>query len=168
MNGLTSVYTGVKTQSVMEKFRPILKKSLNGYINELMSDKIKSALDVNSDAQTEAETNTAATAEPVPEPEPENRVVTTPEELEAFFIVKMLLKGTVSLEDLSYKDTINYISILYQGKVTKWICRFSLTSGHKILAIPDENKKEVRYTLNSIYDIDQYKDKLVEVVNRYL
>lgn len=166
---LTSVYTGVKTQSVMEKFRPILKKSLNGYINELMNDKIKSALDVNSDAQAEAENNTAAApADNIPAPEPENKVITTPEELEAFFIVKMLLKDTVSLEDLSYKDTINYISILYQGKVTKWICRFILSSTHKLLVIPDENKKEVRYTLDSIYDIDKYKDKLVEVTNRYL
>ena len=93
-----------------------------------MNDKIKSALDVNSDAQVEAENNTAAApVDSIPTPEPENRVITTPEELEAFFIVKMLLKDTVSLEDLSYKDTINYISMLYQGKVTKWICRFILS-----------------------------------------
>lgn len=107
-----------------------------------MNDKIKSALDVNSDAQVEAENNTAAApVDSIPTPEPENRVITTPEELEAFFIVKMLLKDTVSLEDLSYKDTINYISMLYQGKVTKWICRFILSSTHKLLVIPDENKK---------------------------
>ncbi len=163
---LASVYTGVKTQTVMEKFRPILKKSLNGYINELMSDKIKSALDVNNDAQPETG-DSAPAAEEQPPAEPESKIVTTPEELEAYFIVKMLLKDTVSIEELSYKDTINYISILYQGKVTKWVCRFILTSGHKILIIPDENKKEVRYPIENIYEIDKYKDKLIEVVKRY-
>lgn len=165
---LASVYTGVKTQSVMEKFRPILKKSLNGYINELMSDKIKSALDVNTDAQPATDNSSSVPVEEPQPSEPENRVVTTPEELEAYFIVKMLLKDTVSIDDLSYKDTINYISILYQGKVTKWICRFILTSGHKILIIPDENKKEVRYPIESVYDIDKYKDSLIEVIKRYL
>jgi predicted type IV restriction endonuclease len=165
---LTSVYTGVKTQTVMEKFRPILKKSLNGYINELMSDKIKSALDVSSQVQPAPDSNSAVSSEEPQPVEPENRIVTTPEELEAYSIVKMLLKGTVPIDDLSYKDTLNYISILYQGKVTKWICRFILTSGHKILVIPDENKKEVRYTIESIYDIDKYKDNFIEVVKRYL
>ncbi len=164
---LTSVYSGVKTQSVMEKFRPILKKSLNGYINELMSDKIKSALEVNSDVQPDAENNPVAPLEEPQPAEPENRIVTTPEELEAYFIVKMLLKDMVSIDDLSYKDTINYISILYQGKVTKWICRFILTAGHKILIIPDENKKEVRYPIENVYEIDKYQDKLIEVVKRY-
>jgi predicted type IV restriction endonuclease len=163
---LTSVYTGVKTQTVMEKFRPILKKSLNGYINELMSDKIKSALDVNTDSQP------VVTAEPVeeeaPKIDPKNEIVTTPEELEAYFITKMLLKDSVPMQDIAYKDTVNYISILYQGKVTKWICRLILTNGHKILIIPDENKKEVRYPIDSIYDIEKYKNNLIEVLNRYL
>lgn len=164
---LTSVYNGVKTQAVMEKFRPILKKALNGYINELMNDKIKFALDANTDAPAETEIK-QETEEPSEPAEPQNKVVTTPEELEAFFITKMLLKDIVPLDDLSYKDTINYISVLYQNKVTKWVCRFSLTSGHKLLIIPDENKKEVKYPLESIYDIDKYKDNLIEVAKRYL
>lgn len=163
---LTSVYSGMKTQAVMEKFRPILKKALNEYISELMNDKIKSALSANTDSQPVAEP-AAPVEEPVPE-EPENKIVTTPEELEAFFVVKMLLKGTIPVEDLTFKDTIRYFSVLYQGKTTKWLCRFIFTSGHKLLVIPDENKQETRYPLESIYQIEDYKDALIEVVKRYL
>lgn len=164
---LTSVYTGMKTQAVMEKFRPILKKALNEYISELMNDKIKSALSANTDSQPQAETAAPPVEEIKPE-EPQSKINTTPEELEAFFVIKLLLKDTVPVDDLTYKDTIHYFSVLYQGKTTKWICRFIFTSGHKILAIPDENKKEVRYTLEDIYQITDYKDALIDVVNRYL
>lgn len=163
---LTSVYAGVKTQAVLEKFRPVLKKALNEYISELMNDKIKSALNANTENQPQPE-QTPEAEEEKPE-EPDKKIVTTPEELEAFFIVKMLLKDTISVDDISYKDTINYFSVLYCGKTTKWVCRFFFTSGHKLLAIPDENKKEVRYPLESIYDIENYKDALIEAVKRYM
>lgn len=164
---LTSVYSGVKTQAVLEKFRPILKKALNEYISELMNDKIKSALNANTESQPQTEPSTAPVEE-TKSAEPENKIITTSEELEAFFIVKMLLKEIVSVNDLTYKDTVNYFSVLYQGKATKWICRFFFTSGHKLLALPDENKKEIRYPLESIYDIEKYKDNLIEAMNRYL
>ncbi len=41
---VSSVYAAPKTQSVLDKFRPILKKSLNDYINETLNDKIMNAL----------------------------------------------------------------------------------------------------------------------------
>lgn len=41
---LQSCYTGPKTQNVIEKFRPILRKALNDQISEMMNDKIKVAL----------------------------------------------------------------------------------------------------------------------------
>ena len=164
---LTSVYSGVKTQAVLEKFRPILKRALNEYISELMNDKSKSALSANTENQPQAESSPTPVEEEKSE-EPENRINTTAEELEAFFVVKMLLKDTVSVDNLAYKDTINYFSVLYQGKTTKWICRFIFTSGHKLLAIPDENKKEIRYPLENIYQIEDHKGALIEVVKRYI
>ncbi|HIT53855.1 MAG TPA: endonuclease, partial [Candidatus Fimivicinus intestinavium] len=167
---LNSVYSGVKTQSVMERFRPILKKALNDYINELMNDKIKNALNVDAphpEATTAAEPSKEAESEEKSAPH-EDKIVTTAEELGAYFIVKMILKDMIPPQDIAYKDTINYISILYQNKVTKWICRLVLNASRKILIIPDENKKETRYPLDSIYDIEQYKDQLIAVAQRYL
>lgn len=164
---LTSVYPGVKTQAIMEKFRPILKKALNSYVNELMSDKIKSALEVNTEPPSESQI-----AEPEEEPEDEHstesRIVTTSEELEAFVIVKMILKDSVPLTDIAYKDTINYFGVLYQGKTTKWICRFIFRGSHKYLILPDENKKEIKIELENIYQITEHADEVVEVLKRYL
>ena len=106
--------------------------------------------------------------------EPENlpekktsKVETTEEELEAYFIVKNLLKDSADMDDITYKDTESYINILYKNNVRKWICRLILTPTVKYLIIPDENKKEIRHPIQQIYDIEQYKENLIEVLKRY-
>jgi len=41
---ISSIYDGQKNQKVIDKFKPIVKKSFNGFINELVNAKISSAL----------------------------------------------------------------------------------------------------------------------------
>lgn len=165
---LSSAYQGMKTQAIIEKFRPILKKSLNSYISELMNDKIKSALDTNAEKETPHEEQAPADDIASQPEEPQNKIQTTAEELEGYVIVKMLLKGIAPVDDISYKDTINYFSILYQGKTTKWICRLVFTNVHKVLVVPDEDKKEIRIPLESVYSLAEHADKLIESLNRYI
>ena len=160
---LGSVYSGMKTQAVIEKFKPILKKSLNNFISELMNDKIKSALATSKDEPETPE----ETPEEIPMNEPENKIVTTSEELEAYFIVKSLLKELVPIQEIFYKDTESYMAVNYKGKVTNWICRLVLTDSKKLLILPDENKKPVTYQLSNIYEIENYSDQLKTVLSRY-
>lgn len=160
---LSNMYTGMKTQAVIDKFRGIIKLSLSRYVNEMMNDKIKNALNVNAEI-------TAVQEKSEPEKVPENKmskIETTEEELEAYFIVKNLLKDCASMDDITYKDTESYINILYKNNVRKWICRLILTPTVKYLIIPDENKKEIRHPIHQIYDIEQYKENLLEVLKRY-
>lgn len=160
---ISKIYKGLKTQAVIEKFKPIVKKSLNQYITEMMNDKIKNAL--NSEEQVIL-SNMDSGAETVEAPQ--SKIVTTPEELEAYFLVKSMFKELAEPQDITYKDTESYMGVLYKNNVRKWICRFVLTPTQKILIIPDENKKEVRYTLESIYQIENYKENLIEVLKRYM
>lgn len=102
------------------------------------------------------------------EPSKTKNIVTTDEELEAYFIIKNLLKDTVSMEEITYRDTLNYINVLYKDNGRKWICRLILTDNKKELLLPDENKNLIKYTLNNIYDLENYKEQLIEVLNRYL
>lgn len=170
---LQSCYTGPKTQNVIEKFRPILRKALNDQISEMMNDKIKVALggsggSVSVSDSKQAEESTPDTDENRSEKKRSPNIVTTEEELEAYFIIKNLLSSVTDIKDITYKDTESYISILYKANTRKWICRLKLTDSVKYLFLPDENKKELRYTLQDIYDIPQYKDQLVAVLQRYL
>ena len=164
---LSNTYDGMKTQNIIDKFRPILKKAMNNYISELMSDKIKSALNSQSDEEPKQEADSEEINE-VQEKPIKSQIVTTPEELEAYFIVKSILKDVVPMEDITYKDTVSYLNILYKSKPTKWLCRLEMNSKSKLLYIPDEKKKSVRYFIKDIYEIEKYKDQLVEVLKRYI
>lgn len=162
---LSRAYSGRLMQSIIDRFKPVLKKALNNYINELMNDKIKSALQRGEEAepienggeQQDHEVNTR-----------ENLIVTTPEELEAYFIVKNLLKEIAPIQDITYRDTVSYINILYKNNGRNWICRLILKDSQKTLIIPDADKNQTKYALETIYDLEQYKDQLLEVLNRYL
>lgn len=167
---LSYTYDGRFTQNVIDKFKPILKKSLNNYITELMNDKIKTALgaqDSSDESDASVKDDSQADDENITI-EKERRIVTTEEELEAFFIVKNLLKDTVDINDISYKDNERYMTILYKGKTTKWICRFYFNGTNKHIAIPDENKKEVRHDINNVYDIQEYQTLLIAALERYM
>lgn len=170
---LQDCYSAPKTQNVLEKFRPILKKALNDLVSEMMNDKIKTALGGSggnvsiNDTKPVDDTSAPPDEEPAPEKR-ESNIVTTEEELEAFFIIKNLLSDLVSIHDITYKDTESYINILYKANSRKWICRLRLTDSQKTLIIPDENKKEMKYPLTDIYDLRDYHDQLAEVLRRYL
>lgn len=160
---LQSCYSAPKTQIVIERFRPLVKKALAEYINENMKEKIKTALDA------ETEPAPAPVSVPVEEqaapPADENKIVTTEEELEAYFIVKTILSDLVPFQDLTYKDTESYMGVLYKGNRNKWICRFQLGET-KSLLLPTPDKKKERINIESIYDIFNYSDKLHEVAKR--
>ncbi len=168
---LSAVYSGTKTQNIIEKFRPIVKTSLNQFITEMMNDKIKTALGTN--AASEDGNNNAPQAETADEPkEPEKvdkpKIITTEEELEAYFIIKNLMKDVLPISDVTYKDNERYMAILIGGKTTKWICRLYFNSANKYITIPDANKKEQRFDIKSVYDIESYKEQLTAAVNMYL
>ncbi|MCM1328409.1 MAG: type I restriction endonuclease [Ruminococcus sp.] len=165
---LSSVYSGQRTQNAIEKFRPIVKQSLNQFINEMMNDKIKTALGAEETQPLAAETSeTAETAAPA-QAKDAPKIVTTEEELEAYFIIKNLLKEVVPIEEVTYKDNERYMAILHKNKTTRWICRLYFNSAKKFITVPDENKKDVRIDIDSVYDIEKHKDKLVMALNRYL
>lgn len=148
---LQPVYKGAKTQTVIEKFRPILKKALHDYLNENINEKLQSA--INS-------TNTAGSLEP--------ESLTSEEEWSAFSLIKNLLKDTLDTNKITYKCTESYTAILYDNNTRKWICRLILKSSQKTLILPDENKREMRYPISSIDEISNYTEQLIEVCNRYL
>lgn len=155
---ISGVYTGAKTQQVIDKFRPIVKRAITQYVNETMSDKLKTALDVDVEIKDDT-----------PEQEDkQSKIVTTQEELEAYFIVKNILKNYVPASDITFKDTESYMGVLYKGNTRKWLCRFILTATQHILILPDENKKETRYTLTDLFDIENYAEQLKDILTRYI
>jgi len=156
---LSSVYDSPKTQKIIEKFTPVVKRALSSFINEIVNSKITSAL---SKDEVDAENEMEEVSEPV------SKIRTTEQELEAFYIIRGMLAEICPVKDIVYRDTESYFGILFSDNNRKPICRINLDKKTKQLFIPDENKKFERFVINSLDDLYSYKSKLIESVSRYL
>lgn len=156
---LSDIYEGQKNQKIIEKFTPVVKRAFSSFVNELVNNKISSALVDESDSIDEAEIIAEA---------PVSKIITTEEEIESFYIIRGLLAGTVPVEDIVHRDTESYFGILYKNNNRKPICRLNLDTRNKQLLIPDENKKFERIYIESLNDIYKYQNRLIDVVKRYL
>lgn len=159
---LSCVYEGVKTQTVVDKYRGIIKKSLNDFISELMNEKISTALKTEEDISAVTEEVSIEGGE-----NEEPKIHTSDDEIESYYVVKSLLIGTIKAEDITYKDNERYFAILYKGNIRKTICRVNLDTKKKQIMIPDDNKDFIRIYINSLNDIYDYKNQLINVALKY-
>lgn len=147
----SNIYEGRLLQNVVDKFKPLVKKSISAYINEIVNDKIKTAL--TSETSTEEEAEEITPAETVDE------IITTAEELQSFYIIKSILGNDIDLNRITYKDTVSYFSVLIDNKVTRWVCRIYLKEHTKYLIVPNGDKQE-KFNIEKLSDIYNLADKL--------
>lgn len=143
------IYDGVKTTNIIERYKPILKKTISLYFNELLNSKIKNIIEDSVEEENETEINNN-----------EPKIVTTVEELQSFYTVKSILSEQCDLDRITYKDNENYFAILFDNKVTKWLCRIYIKENVKYVIIPDENKNDKRYDFNNVNELYKYKKQL--------
>jgi hypothetical protein len=156
------IYDGRKTAAVIDKFTPIVKKSFNQFINETLSNKFKETLKGTEQIKSEEnETMLDESSEEI------NKIITTAEELESYAIIKSILRPVLDLSNITYKDTESYFGILFENNSWKWVCRLYLGS-RKSLVLPTEDKKKIKYNLESIDDLFNYSEQIIEVVKRYI
>lgn len=159
---INTCYSGKVTQQVIDRFRPYVKRALNQYISEKMIDKITTVVNTEKDAN--AKENETALAELTDE----TKIVTTEEELEAFYIVRSLLGEYVQIKRITPKDTETYFGILLDGNTRKWICRLQIKASKIWLQLPGEGKDIMKIQLAEIEDLYKYRSDLKGVLDRYI
>ena len=154
----TGIYDGVKNQKVIDKFKPITKRAMNQYINEKLSSKFKETLTSGDNEKDED----------IEDSKEESKIVTTIVELNSYAIVKSILRKEIEPQRIFYKDTESYFGILLDNNIRKWILRINLNSRNKHIIIPDENKKGIRYDIDTIDDIYNYEKEIIDSLKRYM
>ena len=157
------VYPGMVTAKVLEQFTQFVKKSYGQYINDLINDRLKAALTKEAETQKQEDALTSIAEMKVAD----SKVETTAEELEAFYIVKGILREKIDGTRVCFRDAQSYFAILLDDNNRKTICRLYLNSGKKQIGILDEAKKEIKQELNTLDDIYKYKQLLLLVVENY-
>ncbi len=121
------------TNKVLEKFEPIVKKSIQSSLLELMtrslSQEMAQAVEISKASKTLPEVEDT---EELPEQELEgSKIITTEEELEAFEKIKAIAETSTNFKlEVKYRDTISYFG-LNLGKTTWWFLRLYISAQKK-------------------------------------
>lgn len=158
------VYPSVITSKVLEQFTNLTKKSIQQHISDLITERLKSALTKEDEATKEQEALQAAETQTKAE---ESKIVTTAEELEAFMIVKTILRQKVSASRITHRDAQSYFVILLDDNNRKTICRLYLDGSKKYLVTLDEQKKEIKNEITTLDDIFKFADTLIKIVELF-
>lgn len=159
----SQIYDGRLTQQVIEQFTKIVKEARNQFINERLNERLKSALAANNQAEPASDSqNTQKKSDE----STESGIETTQEEIDAFNIVKAILREIVDVKRIAMRDAKSYCAILLDDNNRKPICRLNFNTRQKYLTV-FENKTEMRIDIDGIDDIFKQADRLKAVIKEY-
>lgn len=167
------IHTGVFNERVRARFEGIVKQALNQVIVETVNDRIKSALTPSAQINqvVTATTPTApTTAQPqsTPDADTGKTVITTDDELEAFRIVRAILRKTIKPARIVMRDQQSYCGILLDDNNRKPICRLYFNNpAKKQIGFFDENKVEQKVQINDLDELYSNDDRLLKAVSSY-
>lgn len=155
---LSGVYTGLKTQQIIDQFTPITKQAIQLLINGKINDRLKSAL-------KQEEKNPGVTeCEKIEISE----IVTTQDEMDGFYIVRAILHELIDVSRIFLRDTKSYFAILLDDSNRKTICRLHFNTSQKYIGIIGKDKKEVRYPISALSEIYKYSAIIKDSLKNYL
>lgn len=161
------VYDGIITAKLLEQFTSLTKKSISTYINDLISERLKSALNTEETVSSQ-EKSVPSNIEQSTEDDSDNKIVTTEEEIESYIIVKSILRPFIDISRVVYRDAQTYFAVLLDDNNRKPICRMYFNGlTKKYIATFDENKKETKHEIKCLDDIFNYSQQLKDSISFY-
>lgn len=172
------VYPGRMTQSVREQFAETTRRALRQFINDQINDRLKTALGTESRITIQEEqvaTITAPPVQPMSASEPDTKVqlepgtVTTIEEMEAYYVVRAILRELVDVKRIVIRDKQTYCGILFDDNNRRPICRLWFNGAQKSVSLFDNaERKEEKIGIAGIDDLYKYADRLRTTIQLYL
>lgn len=154
------VYPSVITQKIFDQFSILTKKAIHQYTSELITDRLKSALTKEETKSEPKETETENPSTP--------KIITTSDEMEAFWVIKSIIRNKVDSNRIAYRDAQSYFSLLLDDNNRKPICRIYMNGKKKQIGIFDHTKAENKFEINKVDDIYSLAEQLTSSLNQYL
>lgn len=156
------VYPGTVTQKVLEQFKIITKKACTIYISDILNERFKSALEI----ETKKEEPLTSHSETTPT-DATNEIMPTEDELLAYMIVKSILSEKTDIERVIIRDSQTYCAIILDDNNRKPLCRLYFTDKRKSIAIVDKNKAFVKSDISDLNELYHFKTQLFEALDLY-
>jgi len=155
---LTSrVYEGKKTASVMAEFAGLTRVAFREIVNDLVRQRLSSALD---------RTAVAEAAAAIPLPNGADEIHTTDEEMEAFLIIKSIVRQVIAPGRIAMRDQKSYCGILVDNNNRKPLARLHFNRSKKYIGFFD-NDEEERIPIETLDDLYVHGDRLLRTGEKY-
>jgi predicted type IV restriction endonuclease len=157
------------TQKVREQFAEIVKRAFSRFISERINERLKAALGTEPPVPSPTPPEPAEKVETQPDPNGENRIVTTEEEREGYYIIKAILREKIDPSRIAHRDTVSYMGILLDDNNRKTICRLLFNNEKtKYIALFDKDRnKPERVEIVNLNDIYKHSARLIKTIESY-
>ena len=165
---LSAVYKGLKTQAIIGQFTDIVRRAFNQFINEQLNQRLQNAITNEGDDDPEIDLDMSAELEN--ETEGEARITRTEEELEAYYIVKSIVREVVNSDRIFHRDTVWSTNVILDNSQRKPICRLRFNGDKKsisLFSIVNGKKEEKQLPLESMDDIYNHAETLKAITAYY-
>lgn len=141
-----NIYNGTKTQAVIDKFKVIIQKAFEEYINDVISERLITVIS--------PEPVTSVSSNEKTEP------VLTTDEIEVLDYIKSLLSTSL---DITYKKTSRYAYMQIGELSTKWICRVYIRKEQHLFTLHkfEDTDYECEYYFDEIEQLEMIQ-KLIK------
>lgn len=153
-------YDGVLTPKVKQQFTEITKKALRQFLSDSINDRLKSAIGGEQTSKVDEDVQHA-------QDDDKPKIITTNDEVEGFNIVKAILRQKVDATRIIARDTQSYFGVLLDDNNRKPLCRLHFNAKQKYLGLFDVDKNETRHPIETIDQIFDFSEILLQTTTYY-
>ena len=152
-------HEGNVTAKVLETLRPTVKAAFAQVVRERIESKLKLAF---------APVDDSPEAEAAGPSEDASDIVTTPEEIQGYYIIKAIAAAQVDPARVTMRDAKSYCAILLDDNNRKTLCRLHFNGKKQwYLGLFDEDKKERREPIAGLEALYGYAEEIKAAVARH-
>jgi predicted type IV restriction endonuclease len=159
----TSKFSLRATPQVAELFAEYIRQAYRQLLNDQINERLQNALDVGNIAPlsvSQPEESVTITTE--------RNVETTPEEFEAYYMVKSILRETIDTSRIIMRDVQSYCGVLLDDNNRKPIIRLYFDRVEKQIGIFDNpDRSEDKMKLEKLDDLYKIAERLAAAVKNY-
>lgn len=153
------------TPAIKEQFTAITKRAFQQLIGERINERLRGAMTPevapkNEEVMAAVAPQVAATDGPL--------IVSTPEEIEGFHIIKAILRDAVTSRRVFMRDAQSYCAILLDDNNRKPICRLRFNNTSKLVLGVMKGKDEEKVPLADLDELYNHAEALKATVAEYL
>lgn len=146
-----NIYSGAKTQAVLDKFKTMVKKAFDEYINDTISERLCTVI--------------SPGASPDPAPKEKADAVLSAEELEMLDYIKNIINTEL---DIKYRKTSRYAYMQLGEVSTKWICRVYIRKEQHLLTLHqfEDTDYECEYYFDDVVQLEIIRDVIKDTFEK--